>query len=118
MTQKIKPLNGLVLVEEIKEQEKTNSGIIIAETKTKHKLQKAKVISVGDGFPLPITLNLSVSGDQKEILSQLVDLVRDGVPPRVKVGDTVVYKVGDGTEIMLEGKDYILISEIHLKAVL
>ena len=113
-----KPLNGLVLVSEITDPETTKSGILIAEAKHKHKLQKATVIQVGEGLPLSVTLNLTMTGTEKEALQELISLVKDGVPPKVSVGDVVIYKSGQGTNVRVDDKDLVLINEVNLMGVL
>jgi len=73
-----------VLIEPVPAEEKTASGIIIPDT-AKEKPLKGKVIAVGNGKP-----------DE---------------PLTVKVGDTVIYGQYSGTEIKLEGKDYLIMKE-------
>ena len=79
-----KPLADRVLVEPSAAEEKTSSGIIIPDT-AKEKPQKGKIISVG-------------SGTKDEKLT-------------VKVGDTVLYGKYSGTEINIEGTDYLIMKE-------
>ena len=81
---KIKPLADRVLVEPSAAEEKTSSGIIIPDT-AKEKPQKGKIISVGNG-----------TKDEKLT---------------VKVGDTVLYGKYSGTEINIEGTDYLIMKE-------
>jgi chaperonin GroES len=80
----LKPLADRVLIEPVPAEEKTASGIIIPDT-AKEKPLKGKVIAVGNGKP-----------DE---------------PLTVKVGDTVIYGQYSGTEIKLEGKDYLIMKE-------
>jgi len=79
-----KPLADRVLVEPSAAEEKTSSGIIIPDT-AKEKPQKGKIISVGNG-----------TKDEKLT---------------VKVGDTVLYGKYSGTEINIEGTDYLIMKE-------
>ena len=79
-----KPLEDRVLVEPSAAEEKTSSGIIIPDT-AKEKPQKGKIISVGNG-----------TKDEKLT---------------VKVGDTVLYGKYSGTEINIEGTDYLIMKE-------
>ena len=79
-----KPLADRVLVEPSAAEEKTSSGIIIPDT-AKEKPQKGKIISVGNG-----------TKDEKLT---------------VKVGDTVLYGKYSGTEIYIEGTDYLIMKE-------
>jgi chaperonin GroES len=76
-----KPNEDRVLVEPAAAEEKTASGIIIPDT-AKEKPQKGKVIAVGEG-------------------------VKDK-PVTVKVGENILYGKYAGTEITIEGKDYVI----------
>ena len=76
-----KPNEDRVLVEPAAAEEKTASGIIIPDT-AKEKPQKGKVIAVGDG-------------------------VKDK-PVTVKVGEKILYGKYAGTEISIDGKDYLI----------
>ena len=86
----IKPLADRVLVEPIEAETKTSSGIIIPDN-AKEKPQKGKVMAVGKGT--------------KEN------------PMTVKVGDSVLYGKYSGTELKLEGKDYLIMSEKDILAI-
>ena len=91
MAIKIKPLADRVLVEAAMAEEKTAGGIIIPDT-AKEKPQRGKIIAVGKGKPdEPIT---------------------------VKVGDTVLYGKYAGTEITIEGKDYLIMREADIFAII
>ena len=93
-TVKIKPIAGTqnrIVVEPAKAEEKTAGGIIIPDT-AKEKPQKGKVISVSEI-------------DEK------------GNKPAVKVGDSVLYGKYSGTEIQVEGKDYLIMRESDIFAV-
>ena len=76
-----KPNEDRVLVQAAPAEEKTSSGIIIPDT-AKEKPQKGKVIAVGDGL--------------------------EDKPVTVKVGDNVLYGKYSGTEITIDGKDYLI----------
>ena len=76
-----KPNEDRVLVEPAAAEEKTASGIIIPDT-AKEKPQTGKVIAVGDG-------------------------VKDK-PVTVKVGEKILYGKYAGTEITIDGKDYLI----------
>ena len=86
----IKPLADRVLVEPLEAETKTASGIIIPDT-AKEKPQKGKVIAVGPGT--------------KEN------------PVTVKVGNTVLYGKYSGTELKLDGKDYLIMRESDILAI-
>ena len=90
MKSNIKPLADRVLVEPIEAETKTASGIIIPDN-AKEKPQKGKIIAVGKG-------------------------TKDN-PMTVKVGDLVLYGKYSGTELKLEGKDYLIMSEKDILAI-
>ena len=86
----IKPLADRVLIEPMKAETKTASGIIIPDN-AKEKPQKATVVAVGNG-----TKDHSMT---------------------VKVGDTVLYGKYSGTELKFEGKDYLIMPEKDILAI-
>ena len=86
----IKPLADRVLVEPLEAETKTASGIIIPDT-AKEKPQKGSIVAVGPGT--------------KEN------------PVTVKVGDSVLYGKYSGTELQLEGKDYLIMRESDILAI-
>jgi chaperonin GroES len=88
---KIKPLADRVLVEPQAAEEKTASGIIIPDS-AKEKPQKGTVVATGPG----------TKDDKME----------------VKVGDTVLYGKYAGTELTLEGKDYLIMRQSDILAAL
>ena len=87
----IKPLADRVLVEPAPAEAKTASGIIIPDT-AKEKPVKGIVIAIGNG--------------------------KKDEPMTVKVGDSVLYGKYSGTEISVEGKDYLIMKEADIYAVL
>ena len=87
----IKPLADRVIVEPAAAEEKTASGIIIPDT-AKEKPQKGSIIAIGTG--------------------------KKDEPLTVKVGDTVLYGKYAGTEINVEGKEYLIMRESDIFAVL
>lgn len=87
----IKPLADRVLVEPAPAEEKTAGGIIIPDT-AKEKPQKGKIVAVGNG--------------------------KKDEPITVKVGDTVLYGKYSGTEITIEGKDYLIMRESDIYAII
>ncbi|CAN5647662.1 co-chaperone GroES [soil metagenome] len=91
----LKPLGDKVVVEVIDEPTTTASGIVLPDT-AKEKSQRGKVLAVGSGKVLD-------SG-------QRVDL-------EVREGDTVVFAKYGGTEISLDGKDLMILSERDIHAV-
>ncbi len=87
----IKPLADRVLLEPMEAETKTASGIIIPDN-AKEKPQKATVVAVGSG-------------------------TKDN-PMTVKIGDTVLYGKYSGTELKFEGKDYLIMSEKDILAII
>ena len=90
MALNIKPLADRVLVEPVAAETKTASGIIIPDN-AKEKPQKGKVVAVGNG-----------TKDEKMTVS---------------VGDTVLYGKYAGTELKLEGQDYLIMRESDILAI-
>jgi len=88
---KIQPLGDRVLVQPLAAEKKTASGIIIPNS-AKEKPLKGKVIAVGKGL--------------------------EDTPMTVKVDDTVLYGKFVGTEVNLEGTDYLIISETEILAII
>ncbi len=86
----IKPLADRVLVEPVAAETKTASGLYIPDT-AKEKPQKGKVIAVGNG--------------------------KKDHEMTVKVGDTVLYSKYGGTELKLEGNDYLIMREDDILAI-
>lgn len=86
----IKPLADRVLVEPAEAEEKTASGIIIPDT-AKEKPQKGKVVAVGDG--------------------------KKDEPMTVKVGDAVLYGKYSGTELNVDGAEYLMMRESDILAI-
>lgn len=87
---KIQPLADRVLVEAAAAEEKTASGIIIPDT-AKEKPQRGKVVAVGNG--------------------------KKDEPLTVKEGDEVLYGKYAGTEITIEGTDYLIMRESDILAI-
>lgn len=85
---KIKPLSDRVLVQPDAAEEKTESGIIIPDT-AKEKPQKGQVVAAGPG---------KVENGTKIDMS-------------VKKGDHILYGKYSGTEITLDGEDYLIMRE-------
>lgn len=91
----IKPLADYILVEPAEKETTLPSGIVLPDT-SKEKPQEGKVLAVGPG-------KRNEDGET--------------IPLSVKVGDTVIYKKWGGTDIKIEGKDYLLIREEDLLAI-
>lgn len=92
----IKPLGDRVLLKPMEEEEKTKSGIVIPDT-AKEKPQKGKVLAVGTGRILD-------NGTK--------------VPLEIQVGDIVVFSKYAGTEVKVDGEEYLIVSERDILAVL
>ena len=86
----IKPLADRVLIEPVAAETQTASGIFIPDT-AKEKPQKGTVIAVGNG-----TKDITMT---------------------VKIGDTVLYGKYAGTELKLEGADYLIMREDDILAI-
>jgi chaperonin GroES len=84
---KFKPLGARALVQIVEREETTASGIVLPDT-AKEKPQTAKVVAVGEG-------KLD-SDDQR-------------VPVEVAQGDVIVFAKYSGTEISLDGEDYMIL---------
>lgn len=95
MATKVRPLNDKVLIERAKADEKTKGGIILPEA-SKEKPKEGKIVAVGQG-------RLSDQGDR--------------IPFQVKAGDRVLFKSYAGTDVKIDGKDFILMSEEEILAV-
>ena len=92
----VRPLRDRVLVKRVEEEgEQRIGGIIIPDT-AKEKPQQAKVVAVGSG-------RLNDDGET--------------IPPDVKAGDLVLIGKYAGTEIKLEGEDYLIIKEDEILGV-
>ena len=93
---KLQPLSDKVIVEVLTTEEKTASGLYLPDT-AREKPQEAKVIAVGKGKTLP-------SGKT--------------VAPSVKAGDKVVFAKYSGSEVKVDEKDYLIMDQDDLLAVI
>ncbi len=93
---KIRPLQDRVIVKRLEEEEKTKGGIIIPDT-AKEKPQQGEVIAVGKG---------KVRDDGKVS------------PLDVKVGDKVLFSKYAGTEVKIEGEEYLIMREDDILGVI
>jgi len=89
-TVNIKPLADRVLIEPAAAEEKTTGGIIIPDT-AREKPQKGKVVAVGPG--------------------------KKDEPMTLKEGDQVLYGKYGGTDFTLDGKDYLIMREADIYAI-
>lgn len=86
----VTPLHDRVIVQAAEAEQKTAGGIIIPDT-AKEKPQRGTIIAVGAG--------------------------KKDEPMTVKVGDTVLYGKYAGTEITIQGKDYLIMRESDIFAI-
>jgi len=93
----IKPLADYVLIEPIKEEEKTQSGIILPQTAEKERPEQGKVIAVGSG--------------KRNKNGQII-------PVEVKVGQKVLFTKYGPNEIKIDGKEYLIAKEEDILAIL
>lgn len=93
---KIKPLHDNILIEPIERETQTRSGIVIPES-AKEKPQEGRVVAVGPGKTDPKGGHMKLN---------------------VKAGDRVLYKRWGGNEIKVEGKEYLIVSEEDILAVI
>ncbi len=91
---KLKPLGERVVIKQLEAEEKTKGGIILTSS-SKEKPQEAEVIAVGPGATVDGKL----------------------VPLQVKVGDKVIYSKYAGTEVKLDGEEYIVVKESDILAI-
>ena len=91
MALNVKPLADRVLVEPAAAEQKTLGGIISPDT-AKEKPQRGKVVAVGTG--------------------------KKDEPMTVKVGDTVLYGKYAGTELSIDGVDYLIMKESDILAII
>ena len=86
---KLRPLQDRILVQRVEEATKTKGGIIIPDS-AKEKPAEGKVVSVGNG---------KIGDDGKRI------------PLEVKKGDRILFGKYSGTEVKLDGEDYLIMRE-------
>ena len=93
---KIRPLADKVLVQRLEAETKTAGGIVLPDT-AKEKPQKGKIINVGEG-----------------------KLLDDGTVRKVQVkkGDIVLFTSYAGTDIKIEGKEYLIMDESDIMAII
>ena len=93
---KVRPLHDRLLVKRIEEKETIKGGIIIPDT-AKEKPQEGKVVAVGGG---------KVNEDGKKI------------PLDVKAGDKILFGKYSGTDIKIDGEEYLILREDEVLAVI
>lgn len=92
----LKPLSNKIILEPASAEETTKSGLIIPDTANREKPEQGKVIAVGPG-----------------------KLLKDGERGKmgVKVGDVVIFSKYSPNEIKLDGKEYLVVSEEDILAI-
>lgn len=93
---KVRPLHDRILVRRLEEDDKTAGGIIIPDT-AKEKPQRGEIVAAGKG---------RVTNDGKTI------------PLEVRTGDTVLFGKYSGTELKLNGEEYLMMREEDILGVL
>ena len=93
---KVRPLHDQVIIQRLEEGEKTKGGIIIPDT-AKEKPIEGKVIAVGTGR-----------------------IKKDGtkIPLEVKKGNRVLYAKYAGTEVKIDGEEYLIMKEDDILAII
>ncbi len=92
----LKPLEDRVIIEPIKEEEKTKSGIILPETASKEKPEQGKIVAVGPGK----------YENGKRIAMD------------VKVGDKIIFSKYGPDEIKVDGKEYLIAKASDILAII
>jgi chaperonin GroES len=92
----IKPLGERIVIKVLESEEKTKSGIVLPDT-AKEKPQMGEILAVGSGKTL--------ENGQK-------------VPMEVKVGDRVLFAKYAGTEVKLDGEEYMVLKESDVLAII
>ena len=93
---KIKPLADRVLIKPSAEEEKTKGGIVLPDT-AKEKPQRGEIVAVGEGK--------KIDGGKS-------------IPLTVKKGDKVLYGKYSGTEIGVNGEEYLIMREEDIFAIM
>ncbi|MHC4259314.1 MAG: co-chaperone GroES [Planctomycetota bacterium] len=93
---KIRPLADKVLVQRLEAENKTAGGIVLPDT-AKEKPQKGKIVSVGEG-------KLLDDGTRRKM--------------QVKKGDVVLFTSYAGTDVKIDGKEYLIMDESDVMAVI
>ncbi len=94
---KIKPISDHILIEPVKGEEKTKSGILLPDTAEKERPEQGKVVAVGPG--------------EKDKQGKVV-------PLEVKPGDKVLFTKYGPVEIKIDNKEYLIAKEEDILAIL
>ena len=92
---KLRPLNDKIVVKRLEAEEKTKGGIVLPDT-AKEKPREGKVVSIGDG-----------------------KVLKDGTraPFQVKKNDRIIFSSYAGTEIKVQGDEYLILAEDDILAI-
>ena len=96
MSVSIKPLEDRIVVQGIEAEQTTASGLVIPDT-AKEKPQEGEVVAVGPG-------RFNEDGDER-------------IPMDISVGDRVIYSKYGGTEVKVQGDEYLILSARDVLAV-
>ncbi|SFP30423.1 co-chaperone GroES [Salibacterium halotolerans] len=92
----LKPLGDRIVIEQIEQEEKTKSGIVLPDS-AQEKPQEGKVVAVGNG-------RAADNGER--------------IAPEVSEGNMVIFSKFAGTEVTYEGNDYLILRESDVLAVI
>jgi len=93
----IKPLSDHLVIEPLKQEEKTKSGILVPETAEKERPEQGKVVAVGPGRKT----------DEGKL-----------VPIEIKVGDVVLFTKYGPNEVKVDDKEYLIAKEEDILGIL
>ncbi|MFH1230086.1 MAG: co-chaperone GroES [Planctomycetota bacterium] len=93
---KLKPIGDKIIVARIEPESKTKGGIVLPDT-AKEKPKEGKIIAIGDG-------KLLDNGSR--------------VSPSVKVGEKIIFSSFAGSEVKIDNKEYLIMNEEDILAVL
>lgn len=93
---KVIPLGDKVVVQRVEPEQTTTGGIVLPDS-AQNQPARGRVLSVGNGLVLP-------NGDRK--------------PFQVKEGDRVIFTSWAGTEVSIDGEDFLVLSESDILAIL
>lgn len=93
----IKPLSDHILIEPVKQEEKTKAGIFLPDTASKDRSEEGVIVAVGPG---------KKTDDGKIIMMS------------VKAGDKVLFTKYGPSEIKVDGKEYLIASESDILAII
>ena len=93
----IKPLSDHILIEPLKEEQKTKTGILLPETVEQERSEQGTVVAVGPGK----------KGKDGKL-----------IPLEVKAGDLILFSKYGPNEVKVDGKDYLIAEEKDILAIL